>query len=91
MRREDDGLGPLEAMFEIASAPANRVHRPRIDQLLFVSAVIVASDVAAIRTGVNDLGVSGVRRDVAALSAAHGVPVRPINCAVGPRASDADG
>ena len=53
--------------------------------------LIVARDLAAVRTGVHDLRIGGIGRDVAALAAADVVPIRAIDAALGARARNSDG
>ena len=76
-------------MFDVARRPADRVHRPGVDGLLFARAMIVASDLATVRAGIHDLGVRRVGCDVAAFAATHVIPVRAINRAF--RAGTGDG
>src|SRR5580658_5159729 len=76
-------------MLDVACGPSNGIHWPRIDGLLFTGSVIVAADIATVGTGIDNLRVGGVRSDVTALAAAHGIPVRAINRSFGAGTCDA--
>src|SRR5271155_971152 len=78
-------------MSDIARSPSNGIDWPRIDRLLFAGSVIVAADIATVGTGIDNLRVGGVRSDVAAFAAAHGIPVRAINRSFGAGTRDAHG
>ena len=90
VRGEHDGFGPLEAVLQISHSPADRVARPRIDCLRLFRVMIVAGDVSAIRTGINDIGICGIGSDIAAFPAADVVKVALIDAAAGTRSGNRD-
>ncbi len=91
VRRKDNRLGPLKAVFDIGGRPADGIHGPWIDRLHLTSAVIVARDFAAVRAGVHDLRIVGIGSDVAAFAAPDVVPIRTVDSAVCAGAGDAHG
>ena len=88
--REHDRFGPLETVLQISHPPADHVARPRIDRLRLLGVMIVAGNVSAIRTGINDLGVLGIGSDIAAFTAADLVKVALIDAAAGTRRGNRD-
>jgi len=78
-------------VFDIAGSPADWVHRPRVDRLLLVGAMIEPRDFSAIRAGVYDLGIDRVGRDIPTLPPTNVVPVGPINRAIRAGAGDGNG
>src|SRR5579884_748076 len=84
MGGENYGLSPLKAVLQVGSAPANRIHWPRIDGLFLVRAIVVTRDVTAVRAGVNDLRVRRIGGDISAFAATYGIPVRTIDGAIRP-------
>src|SRR5208282_3603893 len=91
MRGKNDGLRPLEAMFDVTGSPPDRVHRPGVDGLFFAGAVIVARNLTPVGAGIHDLRVDRIGRDVATFAAAYVVPVGAIDGAVRARAGDGHG
>src|SRR5439155_14576123 len=73
-RRQHYGERPLEAVLQVRGAPPHRVVGPREDVALLAGAGVEPREVA-VTAGVHDVGVVGSRRDPAALTPAHLVPV----------------
>src|SRR5689334_9802941 len=78
-------------MLQLRHAPADGIARPWIDRLGLFCRVVVAGDLATIRTGVDDVGVTWIRRHITALSAADRVVVGTIDAAVRASTGDRDG
>src|SRR4051794_35834427 len=78
-------------MLHVRGGPSDGIHRPRIYGLLFSGAMVITTDLAAVRTGIDDLRIVGVRSDVSALAAADRVPLRAIDAAVRAGCGDGDG
>src|SRR5579872_177488 len=91
MGRKDDRLSPLEAVFLVHSRGANGIERPWSYVLLLASVVIVTRDLAAIRAGIDDFRIMRVRSNVAALAAAHGIPIRAVYASTRAGAGNPDG
>ncbi len=81
MRRKYDRLCPLEAVFLVGRRCANGIDGPWRHVLSFFRAMVIARDLAAIRTGIDNLGIARIRRNVAALTSAYGVPACAVNTA----------
>jgi hypothetical protein len=83
VRREEDRVGPREAVARLAHAAAVQVFRPDIDELNLAVAAVGALERAlpagrrADRAHVDDVHVVGLDRDVAALARAHHLAVGP--------------
>src|SRR5262245_34854264 len=88
MRRKDDWKIPLETVFQIRSAPAHRVIRPRIHIALLAGVAILARYQPAIGTGVYDLRIFRTWSNPSALSAADVVPVGAIDASLSSSAWD---
>ena len=81
MRRKHDWLGPLETIFLVRCRSANRIDGPRRNVLGLLRAMVVTCDLTAIRTCINSLRITWIRRNVAALTSAYSVPACTINAA----------
>ena len=68
-----------------------RNHRPLLDALGLTGAAIEAREDGPLVVGVNDVGVARVRDDVAAFTAADGIPVAAIDEAAVAARANADG
>src|SRR6185369_7716093 len=73
--RKQDREVPLEAVLEIAGAPAHHVLGPGVDVARLAGGVVLAVDEAAVGAAVDDLRVGGIGHDVAALAARGDLPV----------------
>src|SRR5205807_8436756 len=71
MSREDDRLRPLKTVFLVHRSRANGIQRPRSNVLKLSSVAVIARDVAAIRTGIDDFRIVRIRRNVTALTATN--------------------
>src|ERR1700733_7427638 len=88
--RKRDGFGPLESVFYVGSGPTDRIYRPGIDAQCFAGAVVVAGDLAAVGTGINNFWIARIRSDITAFAATDVVPVGAIDSASGTGARDAN-
>src|SRR5580658_2620230 len=79
MRRKRNRLRPLETVLHVCRGPSNRIHRPWIDRLLLARPMIVARNLTSVRTGIYDLRIGRVGRNVSALAASHVVPIWTID------------
>src|SRR5262249_30767475 len=97
VRRDQDRVGPLEAVLEVLGAVAAVHLRPDGDDARLAGAVVVAQHHAAAAgraahgAGVDDVGVVRSHLDVTALGATHGVALPPWDGAAGRGAGNADG
>ena len=91
VRREHDGRGPLEAVFQVGRAVSVGEFGLLGDRLHLADVPVVARDVALIVGGINDVRVARIGRNVACLAAAHVVPIAAVNRAVVAAAGDRDG
>ncbi len=91
-RVEDDGEGPLPAFLERAGRFAGEEERVDLDVARVAGAAVEAREQGALAAGVEEVGIGGVRRDVAAFAAADGVGCGAAASTASPgRAGDADG
>ena len=97
VRGKDNGIRPLEAVFEIPGAPATVGLGPDRDNAHLPAAVIIAQQhpATARRTadgpGVDSIGIVGMYSNVAAFRAPYGIAVAPENGPFVGTAGDADG
>src|SRR5947209_4491325 len=90
-RRDNDGSGPLKAVLQIGRARADRIQGPGIDLRLLAGAFVEASNVTAVASGKDDLGILGIRSDVSALTSTDLIPIGAVNALVVSTAGDGDG
>src|SRR6266481_340397 len=81
MRRKDNRLGPLEAVFLVSGRGANGIDGPWRYVLGLFRTVIIAGNFSAVGTGKRNLRIGRVRRDITALASAHGIPTGAVNSA----------
>src|SRR5581483_1681954 len=91
VRREDNRAGPLEAVLQIARAPARSELGPDGDIARLARAVIVARDVALVVARVDDIGIIWPDRDIAAFATTDIVPIGLRNARPGRAIGHADG
>src|SRR5437016_2867938 len=77
-------------MLHVGGSPADGIDGPGIDRLGRADVMVVASDFSAIRPGIDNFWVAGIRSDVAAFTTADVVPIWAINRTLGTRAGDSD-
>ncbi len=68
-RRDHDREGPLKSFGDVRRRRAHRVVRPDVDRSPFAGAAVDSGQQPAVAARVEDVDVSGIRRDVAALAA----------------------
>src|SRR5438128_9805147 len=68
--REDDGEGPLPTLFQIFRGHAGEEQRVDLDVARGAGAAIEAREKRALTSGVEQIRIGGMRRDVAAFAAA---------------------
>src|SRR5260370_13443000 len=90
VRREDNRLGPLETILLVHRRVADDVDRPRRNVHLFSSVVVIARDLATVRTRVDDLRIARIGGNISALASYPRIPAPSVAAAPG-RAGDADG
>ena len=97
VRGKDNGICPLEAIFEIPGTPATVGLGPDRDNAHLPAAVIIAQQHPATtrRTtdgpGVDNIGIVGMYGNITALRAPYGIAVTPENGPFVGTAGDADG
>ena len=74
--REPDGRVPLEPVVQVARGLSELQLRVVEDLAVLAGLPVHPGDAAAVTAGVDDVRVARIHRDVAALAAADGIPVR---------------
>src|SRR5579875_775438 len=75
MWREQDGAGPLKAIFLILSTPARSKLRPDGDIVRLLRAMVIAREITLVVARIHDIRVIGAHRNITALAAAYIVPI----------------
>src|SRR6266404_2595433 len=89
--RNENRHGPGIAVFLFYGRVTIRNHRPLLDALGLTGAAIEAGEDGPLVVGVNDVRIARVRDNVAAFTAADGIPVAAIDEAAVAARADADG
>src|SRR5712664_4146169 len=88
--RNEERHGPGIAVFLFGRGVTIRNHRPLLDALGLTGAAIEAGEDGPLVVGINDVRIARVRDDVAAFTAADGIPVAAIDEAAVTAGADAD-
>src|SRR6185437_16645599 len=75
LRREDYGRSPGKAEFSFGGVSAEIAHCFRRDDLFFSGALVVAEKFSKRASPIDDVGIFGIGRNVAAFTGAGGMPI----------------
>src|SRR5690242_15824862 len=73
--RKHERRGPLETIFCIFGSPAKRGLRPDGNVVHLAAAMVIAGQQSLVAASINDIGIVGPHRDIAALTAANVVAI----------------
>ena len=91
MRRKEDRVIPLKAVFHRFRARAHRIVGIDVDRAQLFRAVIVARQIAAVTSRKNNVGIFRMRRDPARFAAADIIPMRLVDAEIRRSARNFDG
>src|ERR1022692_1810996 len=89
--RKDNWIGPLETVLHGFGARAHGVIGPDGDVAKLSGAMVVASEQAIVRAGIDDIGILRIGRQPAAFGATNVVPIAHTHAALIAAGSDWDG